>query len=174
MKKIIATFTIALALFTAATAQEHRGPGERKHFSPEEFQEKQREYITEKAGLTPEEADKFFPLYFELQKKRFEMEREARKGFKFKPGEEMTDDECRKVIYGMADANIEIAKLEKQYIDEYLKVIPPCKLNRIKFAEKSFQRDLMKMMMPFPPKEKGEKRKEGHEGHKTPPPFPKR
>lgn len=171
MKKILTVLTIALALFTTATAQEHRGPGERKHFSPEEFQAKQREYITEKAGLTPEEADKFFPLYFELQKKRFDMEREARKGFKFKPGEEMTDEECRKHMYDMADAKIEIAKLEKEYIGEYLNVISPCKLKRVEFAEKSFQRDLMKKMMPFQPKNRGEKRKDGHEGH---PPFHKK
>ena len=46
---------------------------------------------------------------------------------------------------------IEIAKLEKLYIEKFLKVISPCKLNKIKHAEKSFQRDLMKKMLPSPP-----------------------
>ena len=173
MKKILTTLTIALALIGTATAQEHHGPGERKHFSPEEFQAKQRAHITEKAELTPEEADKFFPLYFELQKKRFEMEREARKSLNFKPGKEMTDEQCRKYIYNMADVKIYIAKLEKEYIEKYLKIISPCKLNRIEFAEKTFQRELMKKMIPAPPHRKGDKR-EKHEGPQVPPPFQKK
>ena len=173
MKKILTTLTIALALIGTATAQEHRGPGERKHFSPEEFQAKQRAHITEKAGLTTEEADKFFPLYFELQKKRFEMEHEVRKSLGFKPGKEMTDDQCRKFIYNMADVKIEIAKLEKEYIEEYLKVISPCKLNKVEFAEKSFQRELMKKMLPAPQHRKGDG-KEKPEGPQGPPPFHKR
>lgn len=151
MKTIFTAFTIAFTLITAATAQEYRAPGAHRRFSPEEFESKQRSYLTEKAGLTTKEADEFFPLYFELQKKRFKMEHEIRKGVNFKPGKEMSDEECRKLIYEMADVKIEIAKLEKLYIEKFLKVISPCKLNKIKHAEKSFQRDLMKKMLPSPP-----------------------
>ena len=56
MRKIIATLTIALTMITAATAQEHRGPGERRHFSPEEFKTKQKEYKKENMSLS----DKIF------------------------------------------------------------------------------------------------------------------
>ena len=38
---------------------------------------KQQAYITEKAGLTKEEAAKFFPLYFELQDKKKEQNDKA-------------------------------------------------------------------------------------------------
>ena len=178
MKRFFATFAIAFTLITVATAQEHRGPGGPRHFSPEEFKAKQRSYLTEKAGLTPDEVAKFFPLYFELQKKRFEMEHEIRKNVNFKPGKEMGDNECRKLIYEMADVKIEIAKLEKQYIEKFLKVIPPCKLNKIEHAEKSFQRDLMKKMLPPPPPgDRKDDRREKHEEHGPkgfPPPFPNR
>ena len=106
----------------------------RPHFSPEEFQAKQRAYITEKAELTQQEADAFFPLFFELQKKKFELEHNARK-------------ECRQFVYNMADVKVEIAKLEREYTDKYLAVLPPCKVRRVQHAEGSFQRDLMKKMM---------------------------
>lgn len=172
MRKIIATLTLALTMITAATAQEHRGPGERRHFSPEEFKTKQKEYLTEKAGLTNEEAEKFFPLYFELQKQRFELEHDTRKKAGFKPDKEMSDEQCRKFIYNMADIKIEIAKLEKEYIAKYLKIISPCKLNKIEDAEKSFQRDLMKMMLPPPPPPSD--RRGRPEGPQGPPPFHKR
>ena len=46
--------------------------GCQQHLSPTEFRAKQQAYITEKAGLTKEEAAKFFPLYFELQDKKKE------------------------------------------------------------------------------------------------------
>ena len=106
------------------------------------------------------------------------MEHEIRKNVNFKPGKEMGDNECRKLIYEMADVKIEIAKLEKQYIEKFLKVIPPCKLNKIEHAEKSFQRDLMKKMLPPPPPGgRKDDRREKHEEHGPkgfPPPFPNR
>ena len=175
MRKIFATLTIALTLITVATAQEHRGPREHRHFSPEEFEAKQRSYLSEKAGLTPEEAEKFFPLYFEMKKKQFEMEHKIRKELNFKPGKELTEEQCHKLIYEMADVKIGIAKLEKQYIEKFLKVISPCKLNRIKFAEKSFQRDLMKKMLPPPPQgDRKEERRERPQDPRGPHPFHKR
>ena len=51
--------------------------GCQQHLSPTEFRAKQQAYITEKAGLTKEEAAKFFPLYFELQDKKKEQNDKA-------------------------------------------------------------------------------------------------
>ena len=143
MKKIL--FASLLMLFTILTANAQQ-QGRKPHFSPEEFQAKQRTYITEKAGLSPEEADAFFPLFFELQKKKFELERNARKDFKRQRNEQMSEEECRKFVYNMADVKIEVAKLEREYTDKYLQVLSPCKVRRVQFAEGSFQRDLMKKM----------------------------
>ena len=135
-----------LLFFIAMTASAQGPQKNRPHFSPEEFQAKQKAYITEKAGLSPEEAETFFPLFFELQKKKFELERNARKDFRKQRGEQMSEEECRKFVYNMADVKIEIAKLEREYTDKYLQVLSPCKVRRVQFAEGSFQRDLMKKM----------------------------
>lgn len=143
MKK---TFFALLLTFLALTASAQEQQNKRPHFSPEEFQAKQKTYITEKAGLTPEEAEAFFPLFFELQKKKFELERNTRKDFKKQRGEQMTEEECRKFVYKMADTKVEIAKLEREYTEKYLEVLPPCKLRRVQHAEGMFQRDLMKKM----------------------------
>ena len=139
--------TLLLLFFIAITASAQGQQRNKPHFSPEEFQAKQQAYITEKAGLTPEEAEAFFPLFFELQKKKFDLERGARKDFKKQRNEQMTEEECRKFVYNMADVKIEIAKLEREYIDKYLEVLPPCKVRKVQHAENSFQRDLMKKMM---------------------------
>ena len=143
MKKyLFVSLLMFLAAITASAQDNKRKP----HFSPEEFQAKQRAYITEKAELTTEEADAFFPLFFELQKKKFELERNARKDFKRQRNEQMSEEECRKFVYNMADVKIEVAKLEREYTDKYLQVLSPCKVRRVQFAEGSFQRDLMKKM----------------------------
>ena len=149
-----------LFLFLATiTAGAQENQKKRPHFSPEEFQAKQREYITEKAGLTAQEADAFFPLFFELQKKKFDLERDARKDFKKQRGEQMTEEECRAFVYNMADVKIEIATLEREYADKYLEVLSPCKVRRVQHAEGSFQRDLMKKMT--------ERRDKAHKEKKT-------
>ena len=141
-KSIFASLLLFIVAMTASAQENNKKP----HFSPEEFQAKQRTYITEKAELSPEEADAFFPLFFELQKKKFDLERNARKDFRKQPGEKMTEEECRRFVYNMADVKIEVAKLEREYTDKYLEVLPPCKVRRVQQAETSFQRDLMKKM----------------------------
>ena len=126
MKKHL--LTLLLLFFIAITASAQGQQKNRPHFSPEE-------------------ADAFFPLFFELQMKKFDFERAARKDFKRQRGEQMTEEECRKFVYNMADVKIEIAKLEREYIDKYLEVLPACKVRRVQHAENSFQRDLMKKMI---------------------------
>ena len=60
--------------------------------SKDEFRTKQQAYMTEKAGLTAEEAQKFFPLYFELQDKKKAINKqvwsEARQGIQPQTTEE--------------------------------------------------------------------------------------
>ena len=145
MRKTLFTLAISLLTIAASYAQENNTRA-RKPFSPEEFQAKQRTFIAEKAELTAEEAEAFFPIFFELQKKKFEIEHNARKETRKPRGEKMSEEECREHVYKMADTKIEIAKLEREYTDKYLQVLSPCKVRRVQFAEGSFQRDLMKKM----------------------------
>jgi hypothetical protein len=143
-KHLFISLFMFVAVLSAGAQGNHKN---RPHFSPEEFQAKQRAYITEKAELTQQEADAFFPLFFELQKKKFELEHNARKASRNQRKEQMSEEECRQFVYNMADVKVEIAKLEREYTDKYLAVLPPCKVRRVQHAEGSFQRDLMKKMM---------------------------
>ena len=45
--------------------------------SREEFKVKQQAFLTQRAGLTEEEAKEFFPVYFELQDKKKELNDKA-------------------------------------------------------------------------------------------------
>ena len=150
MKRVLFAIAIILMSVTASVAQEREKKMERRPpFSPEEFQAKQRAFITERAGLTAEEADAFFPLFFELQKKKFEIEHEIRKNSRKPHGEKLTEEQCRELVYKMADTKIEISKLEREYTDKYIKVLNACKLHKVLHAEGAFQRHLMKEMTQF-------------------------
>ena len=63
MKKLIVLLILMCGFAPLSWAVD----GCNEHLTPEEFRAKQKAYITEKAGLTKEEAAKFFPIYFELQ-----------------------------------------------------------------------------------------------------------
>jgi Spy/CpxP family protein refolding chaperone len=146
MKKALIAIALFVAATFAATAQEDKRPDKRRKFSPEQFQEKQRNYITEKAALTPEEAEKFFPIFFELQKERFRIEREARSKVIKERGQKLTDEQWKELLGHTADARIAIAQLEKEYITKYLNVVSPKKLVDIQRAEHSFQSYMIKTM----------------------------
>ena len=143
MKKTFLALVLLLATTFTAVAQDDNRPNERRKFSPEQFQEKQRSYITEKASLTPEEAEKFFPIFFELQKERFRIEHEARSKVIKERGQKLTDEQWKELLGHTADARIAIAQLEKEYITKYLNVISPKKLVDIQRAEHSRSGNLL-------------------------------
>ena len=71
MKRIICFLTLIICFcMTPIQAQ-------KKMMSQEEFRKQQQMFLTERAGLTPEEAKNFFPLYFELQDKKRSYNKEA-------------------------------------------------------------------------------------------------
>ena len=73
MKKLIVLFIVMCSFIPLSWAMD----GCNQHLSPDEFRAKQKAYITEKAGLTKEEAAKFFPVYFELQDRKKQLNDEA-------------------------------------------------------------------------------------------------
>lgn len=137
MRKIL----FILLLFTSISISAQ------KHFSPEEYRAKQQEYITKRAELTPDEAEKFFPIFFELQEKKWEINGEAWKQIPRNRDTEMTDEECEILINGLAEVKIKEAQLEKEYLAKYKAILPAKKILRIQQAEEGFQRDLLKKMI---------------------------
>ena len=143
MKRLLLILSLICCSTTFVAAQ----PQQKKFFSHEEFCNRQKEFITMHAKLTPEEAKAFFPLFFELQKKKWEINKDTRKQARKKEnGSEPTADEYSTLVNKIADAKIEIAKLEKSYIEKYLKVIPASKILDVQRAEDRFQREIIKKM----------------------------
>lgn len=143
MKKII---TLILLIFsTACVWGQGRDKGPR--MSPDEYTAKQQEYITQHAKLTTEEANKFFPLFFELQQKKWEIHGKAWKQINPEKMRELSATEYESLLYGLADAKIAEAKLEKEYIGKYRAFLSAKKILDTQHAEEGFQRDLLRKMI---------------------------
>ena len=111
MKQLI---TIVCILLTLSVSAQDRRPNRSGQFSPAEYAKHQREFFTQNAGLTQEEADAFFPIYNELQQKKREINREIRMAMRQEGGAEMSEEQSLKTIDARANANIRIAELEKE------------------------------------------------------------
>ena len=128
----------------AASAQEPAGKLRPPRMTPEEFQAKQKEFIISHAELTETESAAFFPLYFELQSKKHEINGRVWKKARAVRPHERTEEECNEMIDALADVKIECATLEKQYLAKFKEILPAKKLMRVQMAEDRFQRELLK------------------------------
>lgn len=143
MRRFLTTLFVGLVCLSAA-AQGQRP--ERPRMTPEEYQAKQKEFITQHAELTEEESAAFFPLYFELQSKKHEVNRSVWKQARAVAPHERTEEECVTMIDALADVKIACALLEKDYLQRFKEILPAKKLMRVQMAEERYQRELLRGM----------------------------
>lgn len=119
-----------------------------KPLSKEEFRERQQGFLIRQAGLTPEEAGKFFPLYFELQDKKENYNREA--WHKLRKGKESntTETEYARIVEDVIKTRITVDELELEYVKKYKRFLSAKKIYEIQKAEMRFHRELLKSAPP--------------------------
>ena len=114
--------------------------------SESEFRTKQQTYMAKKAELTPEETEKFFPLYFEFQDKKKEINKEAWTIAKKGKNPGTSEAEYEIIIDCFFDNQETIAKLEKEYIKKYRKFLSNKKIYMVYKAERKFSRNMLKIL----------------------------
>lgn len=136
MKKFI--LILAVLFSTAVFAQ--RGGG------PEKIKALKTAHITNKLDLTPEEAQKFWPIYNKHE--------EAMEGIRRKERQEIasvirsnpnniSDAEANSLIDKLIDMKSNELENQKALINDLRKVIPPQKILRLHKAEEEFKRMLL-------------------------------
>ena len=118
-----------------------------------EFRAKKQAYIAQKAELTPAESEKFFPLYFEFQNKKKEINKHAWNLAKKGKASETTDLEYEEIIDNFFDDQEAIVKLEREYIDKYRKILSDKQIYRVYWAEFKFNRNMIKILQEMNDKE---------------------
>lgn len=136
MKKTIIFLlsAITLSIFSFSLRAQNR------KMNVEDFEKRKQAYVKEKAALTDEEAQRYFPLNSELNQKKFELNRQHRQKLEKarKNNQKISDEEYRQIIENDVDLKVKEAELEKEYSDKFDKVLSPEKLFKAQQAEKTF------------------------------------
>ena len=130
MKKLLVFAVLMFVVVLGASAEEQQ------KFSPEKFQADLEQYITTEAGLTNEEAAKFFPLYREMQQKQRVVYNKIHELFKL-PHDEAS---CKRAIQRRDQLEIELKQIAQTYHNKFLRVIPASKVIGTIVAEDKFHR----------------------------------
>lgn len=137
MKKV--ALGILLLLPFVNNAQEHRQ--EQK----EKIESEKIAFITKELDLTPDEAQKFWPVYNQFAKEKEDLRKQRREMLKEAKadGGEMTDAELQKAMENRLSTKQKELDLEKQYHTRFLGVLPVKKVANLYRAEEKFKRVLL-------------------------------
>lgn len=142
MKKLI----ILLFLFSVSVSHAWGVEDNDQRLTPDEFKAKQQAFITEDAGLTNEEANAFFPVYFELQDKKKDFNDRVWNLFRKGKDPKTTEAQYDEIISKIYDLRIASDKLEKSYFQRFKGILSFRKIYLIQRAEMRFHRELLKGM----------------------------
>lgn len=144
MKKLYTAIVLVIVFFTGLNAQERRGGG-----SPEMFEKIKAEkisFFTSKLDLKPAEAQAFWPIYNEFEKKRFEIKQQIHE-FERMPEEEfakLSDSEIEKLTNNYIGSFEKDALLLKEYNKQFLKILPKKKVLMMYRTENEFRSHLIR------------------------------
>jgi len=154
------TRLLLLLMLTGVTwgawAQPGGGPrGERR----QQIESARIAFITQKLDLTPEQAQQFWPIYNELEKKRQALRKDMR-NTRMEAGVEVTEEEASEMIVAFQDMRQKELDLEKEYSQKMLKVISATQVVKLMRAEEEFRQYVIKQLR--------ERRGEGRGGERGP------
>lgn len=143
MKKLLLISILTISTFAFLAAQEKHGS------TPEMFEKIKTEkisFFTEKLSLTPSEAQEFWPVYNEFEKKRFDIQRQKHE-FERMPDEKFTnlpETEIEKMTSSYIGSFEKEAMLLKEYNKLFLKVLPKKKVLMLYRTENEFRGHLIR------------------------------
>ena len=147
MKKILTIFTIiATMACMSVSAQAHRGRGEEWK---EKMMAEKIAFLTLEVGLTPEEAQAFWPVYNQVEKEKDEAMftminayKEMSKAMEEKKGEK----EISALLDKYLDAQKKVNEVENGIAAKYKAVLPVEKVAKLYVAEEKFRRQQIRKL----------------------------
>jgi len=143
MKKLIFLSILSIFSFSMVIAQE-KGGATSEMF--EKIKAEKISFFTEKLSLTSAEAQAFWPVYNEFEKKRFDIQRQKH-DFEHMPDEKfnsLTDSEIDQNTSNYISSFEKEAILLKEYNKQFLKVLPKKKVLMMYRTENEFRGHLIR------------------------------
>ncbi len=132
MKKIFATvllLSVSLAVLAQTPKQDARSKLEAARIA----------LITERLSLTPEQAEKFWPIYNEYAEQRRAIQQQFRQSQQGMDLKNMTEKQSQEMMRARMDAKQKQLDLEKKYSERLMNVINTRQLMALKKAEDDFR-----------------------------------
>jgi len=141
MKKLLILFVCLLMTATAFAQNEE--PANIDPKAQEKIKAARIAFITERLGLTPAEAEKFWPVYREFAMKREDLRKQYRDNRKNPdPNKTVEQNEKDALDLGLKLKQNEL-DLEKEYSGKLLNVVPAQKVMALRKAENDFRKILI-------------------------------
>ncbi len=99
--------------------------------------------ITERLGLTPEQAEKFWPVYREYNLERRQIRQEFRSAREGVDLQNLSDEQSKELVQQAIELKQRELNLEKQYAEKMSQVISTQQILKLRNAEKDFQQMLL-------------------------------
>ncbi len=156
MKKyIIFTFIFLMGGLNMAFAQKRSGGGK--------IEALKKAYITDKLNLTEAEANAFWPVYDEHEKRIKAIKENFRTTYSPRKFKEMSDQEIETALYAKIDMEQTILDERKVFLTALRGKLPIKKIARLERVHKSFKREMLRKMRKHRGKNKDERRKKRFE-----------
>ncbi|MHA6249894.1 hypothetical protein ACXYMU_18305 [Pontibacter sp. CAU 1760] len=131
-----------LFAFGSTTAMAQRHDKSDRH---EKMEAAKVAFLTDKMGLTPEQSQKFWPLYNEHEAKRRELVKGYRIDFK-QDIDQLTDAQVEARVAKIFDLKEKELALDKAYAERYQKVITIKQLVKLYRGEREFMKMLIRKL----------------------------
>lgn len=141
MKKLLILSTVVLlGSLQFVKAQEELEPSKRERLEALKVA-----YLTEKLNLTPEEAQRFWPLYNELDDKMRELRKQQRgnRANAKQNFDSISDADVAKSIDQELNLEQKELDLKKDYNERFKKILPIKKVAKLYAAEHGFRKELL-------------------------------
>jgi hypothetical protein len=137
------TYRYILILFIFLLCKEAFGQG---NDAREKIEAARIALITERLGLTPEQAEKFWPIYNEYGQKRRDLSRDLQRARNQVDINNMTEEQSQNLMNMSLDIRERQVQLEKQYAQRLTNVISSQQLLSLKKAEDDFRRMILRRL----------------------------
>lgn len=137
MKKIILLALIIMGY--TATAQTNNGQDAKSKLEAARIA-----LITERLGLTPDQAQQFWPIYNEYANQRRQIQQDYRQARQGMDVNKLTEEQGRKLVRARMDGKQKQLNLETKYSDRLMSVINTRQLMALKKAEDDFRAMIIK------------------------------
>lgn len=139
MKRIVSILIMVMALTTVATAQNGR-----TKFATDMYQAKH-EMIIEELGLTMTQQKQFMPLYEQMEREIYQVNRNARALAKeIENKKNPSDRDYEAAASALSSTRIREGEIEAKYFDKFSKILSKKQLFLLKQAEAKFTREMLK------------------------------